>query len=81
VRSASSLYFYEQVDRNPGSQPRIITLTNKDDLTAMIDDIAKTKSSADVVIISMHWGVHYVPALIAMYQRKSHMRRSTREPI
>ena len=64
------LRFYEQVDRNPGSPPRIITLTNKDDLTAMIDDIAKTKSSADVVIISMHWGVHYVPALIAMYQRE-----------
>jgi len=62
--------FYEQVDRNPGSPPRIITLTNKDDLAAMIDDIAKTKSSADVVIISMHWGVHYVPALIAMYQRE-----------
>jgi poly-gamma-glutamate synthesis protein (capsule biosynthesis protein) len=62
--------FYEQIDRNPGSPPKIITMTNKDDLTAMVDDISKVKSSADVVIISMHWGVHYVPALIAMYQRE-----------
>ena len=62
--------FYEQIDRNPGSPPKIITMTNKDDLMAMIDDISKVKSSADVVIISMHWGVHYVPALIAMYQRE-----------
>jgi poly-gamma-glutamate synthesis protein (capsule biosynthesis protein) len=62
--------FYEQVDRNPGSPPKIITMTNKEDLTAMIDDITKVRSSADVVIISMHWGVHYVPALIATYQRE-----------
>ena len=60
--------FYEQVDRDPGSPPKIVTLTNKDDLAAMVNDIAQLRSRVDVIILSMHWGVHYVPALLAMYQ-------------
>jgi len=62
--------FYEQVDRDPGSPPKIITLANKEDLAAMVNDISKVKSLADVVIMSIHWGVHYVPGLVAMYQKE-----------
>lgn len=61
---------YEQVDRDPGSPPKIITMTNKDDLAAMVEDVRKLRASVDVVILSMHWGVHYIPGLIAMYQRE-----------
>ncbi len=62
--------FYEQVDWQAGTPPRIITLANKDDLAAMLDDITRVRRLADVVIMSIHWGVHFVPAVIAMYQRE-----------
>src|SRR5436190_21101865 len=62
--------FYEQVDRDPGSPPKIITITRKEDLEAMVEDVKKLRSQVDVVVLSMHWGVHYIPGLIAMYQRE-----------
>lgn len=61
---------YEQVDRDPGSPPKIITFTNKDDLAAMVTDVTELRSKVDIVLLSMHWGVHYIPGLIAMYQRE-----------
>jgi poly-gamma-glutamate synthesis protein (capsule biosynthesis protein) len=36
----------------------------------MVDDIAKAKAASDVVIVSMHWGIHLVPAVLAMYQKE-----------
>jgi poly-gamma-glutamate capsule biosynthesis protein CapA/YwtB (metallophosphatase superfamily) len=62
--------YYEQVDWQPGTPPKIITIPNKDDVAAMIKDIGAAKSRADVVIVSMHWGVHLVPAMLAMYQKE-----------
>ncbi len=61
---------YEQVDWQPGTPPRVITFANKDDLAAMVDDITKVRPLADVVVMSIHWGVHFVPAVIAMYQKE-----------
>ncbi len=62
--------FYEQVDWQPGTPPKIVTFANKDDLAGMVDDITKVRSLADVVVMSIHWGVHHVPAMIAMYQKE-----------
>ena len=63
---------YEQIEPDqPGSRCRIHTLAYKDDLQALADDIKKAKSSADIVIVSMHWGIHFVPAQIADYQRET----------
>ncbi len=62
--------FYEQVDWQPGTPPRIITLADKANLAAMVEDIKKVRPLADVVVMSIHWGVHFVPAVIAMYQRE-----------
>jgi Bacterial capsule synthesis protein PGA_cap len=59
---------YEQVDWQPGTPPRIITSAFPDDLSAMVEDIRKAKEQADIVVMSIHWGVHLVPAVIAMYQ-------------
>ena len=61
---------YEQVDWQPGTPPKILTFANKDDLAAMVEDIKKVRPLADVVIMSIHWGVHHVPAVIAMYQKE-----------
>ncbi len=59
---------YEQFDYQPGAPPRVITKANPDDLAAMVEDIKKLRPQVDILAVSMHWGVHYVPAVIAMYQ-------------
>jgi poly-gamma-glutamate capsule biosynthesis protein CapA/YwtB (metallophosphatase superfamily) len=62
---------YEQVEHDqPGTPCRIHTFPHKDDLQAMVDDISKAKSQADLVILSLHWGIHFIPATIAEYQRE-----------
>jgi poly-gamma-glutamate capsule biosynthesis protein CapA/YwtB (metallophosphatase superfamily) len=62
---------YEQVEHDqPGTPCRIHTFPHKDDLQAMVDDIKKAKSQAHLVILSIHWGIHFIPAVIAEYQRE-----------
>ncbi len=62
--------FYEQMDWQPGTPPRIVTLANPQDLDAMREDIKKVRQLADVVVVSQHAGIHMVPATIAMYQKE-----------
>ena len=59
---------YEQVDWAPGTPPKTVTKPDPADLAAMIDDIKKLRPLVDVLVVSMHWGVHYVPAIISMDQ-------------
>jgi poly-gamma-glutamate capsule biosynthesis protein CapA/YwtB (metallophosphatase superfamily) len=62
--------FYEQIEHDqPGTPCRIHTFPNREDLEAMSEDIKKAKMQADVVILSMHWGIHFIPAVLATYQR------------
>ncbi len=62
--------FYEQIDWQPGTPPRIVTVPDKQDVAAMLEDIGKTRLLADVVILSLHWGVHFVPKVLATYQKE-----------
>jgi len=59
---------YEKWDYQPGTPPRIVTIAYKDDLAAMEEDIRKLKARVDVVAVSFHWGLHFVRALIPMYE-------------
>ncbi len=59
---------FEGFDWQPGAPPKIISTADKDDLSAMIADIKKLRPLVDVLILSLHWGVRFVPAIIAMYQ-------------
>ncbi len=61
---------YQQTDYQPGTPPKILTFANRDDLEAMKEDIKEAKSIADVVVVSMHWGIHFLPAVIAMYEKE-----------
>jgi poly-gamma-glutamate synthesis protein (capsule biosynthesis protein) len=62
---------YEQIEHDqPGTPARIHTFANRDDLAALQDDIRKTKQQADVVLVSLHWGIHFVPSTIADYQKE-----------
>ena len=60
---------YEQIEHDqPGTPCRVHTFANRDDLGALQVDIKKAKQNADVVMVSLHWGIHFVPAVIADYQ-------------
>jgi poly-gamma-glutamate capsule biosynthesis protein CapA/YwtB (metallophosphatase superfamily) len=62
---------YEQIEHDqPGTPSRVHTFPHKDDLAAMVDDIKNAESQADLVIVSMHWGVHFIPAVIADYTKE-----------
>jgi poly-gamma-glutamate synthesis protein (capsule biosynthesis protein) len=60
--------YYEAFDYQPGIPPAVVTVPYEEDLTAMRDDIARAKRVADVVVVSLHWGIHFIPKLIADYQ-------------
>ena len=55
--------------QEPGCPARIFTYPNDEDMDAMLEDIRKAKSAADVVVLSLHWGLHFVRAKLATYQK------------
>ena len=58
---------YEKVDPQPATPPRIVSFAYKDELAAMEEDIRKLKPLVDVVVVSFHWGQHFLPRIIPMY--------------
>ena len=62
---------YHQVDYQPGTPPQVMTFPYKEDLEAIIEDVQKIRAKADVVVVSFHWGIHFVHAAIATYQREA----------
>jgi poly-gamma-glutamate synthesis protein (capsule biosynthesis protein) len=61
---------YEQIDYQPGTAPRIRTFADRDDLAALLADIAAAKKQTDFLAVSMHWGVHLVKGVIADYEKE-----------
>jgi poly-gamma-glutamate capsule biosynthesis protein CapA/YwtB (metallophosphatase superfamily) len=60
---------YEQIEHDqPGTPPRVHSYPHREDLAAMQADIRAAKRQADIVLVSHHWGVHFVRATIADYQ-------------
>ncbi|MBI4331126.1 MAG: CapA family protein [Chloroflexi bacterium] len=60
--------YYENQDFAPGMPPRIITVPLEADARAMEEDIRKLRKEADIVVVSMHWGLHFIPGELATYQ-------------
>jgi poly-gamma-glutamate capsule biosynthesis protein CapA/YwtB (metallophosphatase superfamily) len=60
--------FYEQVDWQPGTPPKRHSYCYGEDLSAMVADIERLRPEVDVLVVSYHWGVHFEPGTIAMYQ-------------
>jgi poly-gamma-glutamate synthesis protein (capsule biosynthesis protein) len=61
---------YEQVEHDqPGTPCRVHTFSNREDLAALMNDVRKAKAQADFVAVSLHWGIHFIPGVIADYQR------------
>jgi poly-gamma-glutamate capsule biosynthesis protein CapA/YwtB (metallophosphatase superfamily) len=62
---------YEQIEADqPGTPCRIHTYAHQADLQQLRADIQAARELADVVIVSIHWGIHFVEAVIADYQRE-----------
>ena len=62
--------YYEQIEPDqPGTPCRIHTFPHPADLANLLADIRAAKASADIVVLSIHWGVHFIPNVIADYQR------------
>ncbi|MBI4189036.1 MAG: CapA family protein [Betaproteobacteria bacterium] len=59
---------YAPQEFQPGTPPKIITVPYEEDVEAMQADIRKAKQQADVVIMTIHWGLRHVPKTICTYQ-------------
>lgn len=60
--------YYEQAEYQPGMPPRVVTRAYDEDLAGLVDDVTAARKLADVVVVSMHWGLHFIPRTIADYQ-------------
>ncbi len=61
--------YYEQVEHDqPGTPCRVHSWAHKQDKAKMLEDIKKAKEQADIVVLSMHWGIHFTQAELAEYQ-------------
>lgn len=61
---------YEQIEHDqPGTPARVHTYPHREDLAALEADVRAAKARADLVFVSLHWGIHFVRAVIADYQR------------
>ena len=60
--------YYRPLNYQPGVPPRVVTIPFEEDLEGMSDDIAAARKKAHVVVVSLHWGIHFVPRAIADYQ-------------
>ncbi len=60
--------YYAPSEYQPGMPPRIVTIPYEEDLRALLEDVANARKAADAVILSLHWGLHFIPRAIAEYQ-------------
>ena len=69
VAPMRAITHYEPLEEDqPGTPCEILTYPLEEDLADVITDVKKARKEADIVAVSMHWGVHYFRALIAGYQ-------------
>lgn len=60
--------YYEPIEYQAGVPPRTVTVPYAEDLEGMIEDIEAAKKDAHSVVVSVHWGIHFIPRMIADYQ-------------
>jgi hypothetical protein len=53
--------FYEPYEFQPGAPARVVTVPHAGDLQLLVADVKAAKQNADLVFVSFHWGVHYIP--------------------
>src|ERR1700730_17596489 len=58
---------YEPVDYQPGVPPRVVTTVDEQDFTALLADVRSAKDAADKVVLSLKWGIMFVPGVHIEY--------------
>ena len=53
--------FYEPYEFQAGAPARIVTVPHAADLEHLVANVRQAKQNADILLVSLHWGVHYVP--------------------
>jgi poly-gamma-glutamate capsule biosynthesis protein CapA/YwtB (metallophosphatase superfamily) len=60
---------YEQIEHDqPGTPARIRSHAHRGDLASLIAAIRAARAEADIVLLSLHWGIHMVSGTLAEYQ-------------
>jgi poly-gamma-glutamate capsule biosynthesis protein CapA/YwtB (metallophosphatase superfamily) len=60
--------YYRPAEYQPGMPPHIVTVPYDDDLRALVQDIEAIRAQVDAIVVSLHWGLHFIPRAIAEYQ-------------
>ena len=60
--------YYRAFDRQPGVPPQVVTVPYERDLKTLTAAVANARQQAQVVVLSLHWGIHHIPVEIADYQ-------------
>jgi len=60
--------YYQQQEYQAGTPPKIISIPYEEDVAMMVEDIQAAREKADAVILWVHWGIHFIPKVIATYQ-------------
>ncbi|MBI4331138.1 MAG: CapA family protein [Chloroflexi bacterium] len=60
--------YYQAQEYQAGTPPKIITVAREADVRAMEEDIRKLHGQVDILVVVMHWGIHAIPGVLAMYQ-------------
>ena len=68
---ARAFTHYEHIEHDqPGTPARVHSFANREDAAALSASIQTARSEADFVVVSIHWGIHFIPNVIAHYQRE-----------
>ena len=51
--------YYEPYEYQPGAPPHIVTIPHRGDLDALVQDVRAARQVADLVVVSLHWGLHF----------------------
>ena len=69
VAPMQAITHYEPIeDDQPGNPARIMTYPFQPDLDALLEDVKKLRPQVDILIVSIHWGIHHIKGAIADYQ-------------
>ena len=63
--------YYEAAEYQAGMPPHVVTYPYEEDLEALVDDVKAARQHADAVVVSLHWGLHFIPRAIAEYQPRA----------
>jgi poly-gamma-glutamate capsule biosynthesis protein CapA/YwtB (metallophosphatase superfamily) len=52
----------------PGCEAKVTTVVHPDSLRLLREDVERARARADVVVVSVHWGIHFTPVEVAAYE-------------